>query len=93
MGTLALKTASGVAATCALTGGKTLFRAIILWVTVGIWLATLLTVFWPLIAMFVLIFGTDGMIHALPFSATCWLLSAFGLAFIAWMRDHRKGLQ
>lgn len=95
MGTLALKTVSGVAATCALTSGKTLLRVIILWVTVGIWLATLLTVFAPLVAMFVLIFGTDEMIRAWPFSITCWMLSVCGLVFIAWMRDpsNRKGLQ
>lgn len=84
MSTLALKTASGVAATCGLAVGKTLGWILVLGFTVGIWLAILLTAIWPFVAAYVLVCGPDEMIRYLPFNAVCWAFNVAGLFFIAW---------
>ena len=82
MSVLVLKTVSGVAATCGLTGGKVLCKAILLIFTNGqimvkgwLWLAIALVAH-------TLIWGSDEMIHVIA----PWVLNAsvLLLIFIAW---------
>lgn len=83
MGTSALKTASGVAATCGLTTCRTLGKAIFLWVATCLWVAVVLTAVWPFVVASVLIWGSDEMIRDIPFNAVCWAFNVGGLLFIA----------
>lgn len=88
---MALKTASGVAATCGLTACRTLGRAILLWVAGCLGVAIVLTAVWPFVAVSVLIWGTDEMIRDIPINAVCWAFNASVLIFIAWTSRTDRG--
>lgn len=90
MAMLALKTASGVAATCGWTAGKALARTIILLFAAVLWLAVVLTAIWPLTAAHTLVYGSAEMREGLPFYALCWVFNAGGLFIIA-LDSRRRG--